>query len=139
MWIVFHFFCCFHHILPTFRKGQKTVMDIFFTIRVKLNVGQCIYNYNYNHIFKGFLVLIKLHPFGSPYIGGPKFVSPCNKSWFLQNKLNILEKHHHSTFFIMHPPRGPKGRGVANRQREGCISIFAGVFSLNFITTHTTG
>ena len=43
------------------------------------------------------------------------------------------------SFFIMHPPRGPKGRSVANRQRGGCISIFAGVFSLNFNTTHTTG
>ena len=32
--------------------------------------------------------------------------------------------------FIMPPPRGPKGRGVADRQSGGCISIFGGVFSL---------
>ena len=35
-------------------------------------------------------------------------------------------------------PRGPKGQGVADRQRGGCISIFAEAFSLlhilNFLT-----
>ena len=40
---------------------------------------------------------------------------------------------------IMHPPLGPQGQGVADRQRRRCISIFAGVFSLSFNTTHTTG
>ena len=38
-----------------------------------------------------------------------------------------------------HPNRGPKGQGIDDRQHGGCISIFAGVFSLNFNTTHTKG
>ena len=28
----------------------------------------------------------------------------------------------------MYPPQGPKGRGVADRQRGACIIIFTGVF-----------
>ena len=39
----------------------------------------------------------------------------------------------------MQPLQGPKGRGVADRQLGGCISIFVEVFSLKFGTTHTTG
>ena len=34
---------------------------------------------------------------------------------------------------IRHPFRGPKGRGIADRQRGGCISIFGQLF--NFLYT----
>ena len=36
---------------------------------------------------------------------------------------------------IMHPPRGLKGQGVADRQHEGCIIIFAG-FSVSISILH---
>ena len=42
-------------------------------------------------------------------------------------------------YVIMHPPWGPKGLCVAERQHGGCTSIFAGVFSLNLNSTHTKG
>ena len=53
---------------------------------------------------------------------------------------NVLEKQRLLWKLVnMQPPRGPKGQGVADRQRGVCISTFAEVFSLNFNTTHTKG
>ena len=37
----------------------------------------------------------------------------------------------------MHPPRGRKGRGVADRQRGGCISISRGIVYLKRVTIAT--
>ena len=35
----------------------------------------------------------------------------------------------------MHPPRGPKGRGVADRQRGGAL-VFSGDFSVCILILH---
>ena len=38
----------------------------------------------------------------------------------------------------MHPPRGWKGQGVADRQRGGCISILEQVLTVKYVTTVAT-
>ena len=40
--------------------------------------------------------------------------------------------------FIMQPPRCPKGRGVADRQGKGCISIFEQVLTVRYVTSFIT-
>ena len=44
---------------------------------------------------------------------------------------------HSVNFVIMHPLRGPKGRGVADRQRGWCISILRGFVYLNRVPIAT--
>ena len=64
---------------------------------------------------------------------------PDNPSWPPTGPTPTFLSCH--IFFVGHhvalsctPPRGPKGRGVAHRQRGGCISILRGFVYLNRVT-----
>ena len=48
--------------------------------------------------------------------------------FFCGTRENIVNLHD-SIRFIMHPPQGPKGRGVADRQRGGALVFYGDLYT----------